>query len=145
MTQPLNEAYSNEVLEAYQVNSDLLLSIGKLIALRIPYEEWPKEFQIAGISEDLMGRAPIKLPHSVSDPILPSQSEILNRIHNMGRIEERILSLLDEEIFENLSKHNPYWDSEHEPEGDKLHDTRMRLSCIKDNLWDIISILKNNE
>jgi len=70
---------------------------------------------------------------------------ILNRIQDMGRVENMLKSILNDDVFANLSKHNPYYDSEYEVEADKLDDLRRKLSCINDNLWDVISILKKDE
>jgi hypothetical protein len=53
--QPVNEAYSHELLEAYTVARDIVFECENLIYKRIPYEEWPENCKIAGVSEDLMG------------------------------------------------------------------------------------------
>lgn len=66
---------------------------------------------------------------------------MVSRIEHIGRAHQALFRLLQDDIFENLSKHNPYWESEHEAENDKLYDTRMKLSCLNDNLWDIMRIL----
>jgi len=72
-------------------------------------------------------------------------SYLVSRMADIGRAQERITNILDDEIFRNLSKHNPYWHSEHDIEADKLHDVRCKLSCMMDNLWDLWSILKKDE
>jgi hypothetical protein len=59
MKQPLNEAYKNDILEAYQKISDTFDDFTKLMRSRVPYEEWPKHCQIAGINPDLLGPADI--------------------------------------------------------------------------------------
>ena len=69
--------------------------------------------------------------------------ECLNRIQNMGRAEERLRELLRDEVFEMLSKHNPYWDSEHEVEAERLDFARRKFSGIQNDLWDIMAILTN--
>lgn len=55
MTQPLNEAYHNEVLEAYQKISDTFDDFTQLMRKRVPYEEWPDRLKIAGVSDSLKG------------------------------------------------------------------------------------------
>ena len=70
---------------------------------------------------------------------------IISKIQDMGRVQERIKSILDDDIFDTLSKHNPYWDSEYELEADKLGDLRRKFSCFQDNLWDIMGILRKEE
>lgn len=70
---------------------------------------------------------------------------MLNRIADLGRAQERLKTILDDEIFNNLSKHNAYWESEHEKEDEKLYDIRCKLSCLLDNLWDLFAILRKEE
>ena len=125
MKQPLNEAYKNEILEAYQKISDTFDDFTQLMRSRVPYEEWPKHCQIAGINP-------------TSNQL---EDKMISRIKDMGRVQERLKAILDDEIFDTLSKHNPYWDSKHEPECDKLDDLRRKFSCFQDNLWDIMGIL----
>jgi hypothetical protein len=68
-----------------------------------------------------------------------------NRIINVGRALEKLEVVLDQDIFDELSKHNPKWDSEHEPEAETLHQVRGRLSYMHDQLWDIFALLKQDE
>ena len=75
----------------------------------------------------------------------PMNVQILNNLKDMGRAQERLKIILDDELFENLSKHNSYWQSEHEVEDDKLHTIRCKLSCMMDNLWDVFAILRREE
>ena len=70
---------------------------------------------------------------------------IISRLEDIGRAREHLKSILDDDAFENLSKHNPYFDSEHEVEADKLDDLRRKLSCISDKLWDLSAILTKQE
>lgn len=57
MKQPLNEAYQNEILKAYQKISDTFDDFTQLMRSRVPYESWPKHCQIAGINHELLGLA----------------------------------------------------------------------------------------
>jgi len=66
---------------------------------------------------------------------------ILKRLEDIGCAREKLQSIIDEDIFENLSKHNPYWDSEHEKESEKLYDIRIKLAYFKEKLWEIYSTL----
>ncbi len=132
--QPLNEAYSNEVLEAYQEISHAFNNFTNLINQRIPYEQWPESLQIAGVSEDLLGAA-------TGDPV----NMLFSKLQDMGRVEEKLLNLLEDEIFQDTSKHNTFWHSKHGVEADKLDDLRGKISCLHDNLWDIIAILRRHE
>lgn len=75
MTQPLNEAYSNELLEAYQKISDTFNDFTLLMRKRVPYEEWPDHCKIAGISEDLKGEAEESDPLQIKTPLVSSFKE----------------------------------------------------------------------
>jgi hypothetical protein len=66
---------------------------------------------------------------------------ILKRLEDVGRVRERLDELLKLEIFDDLSKHNPYFDSEHDLESDKLYDIRCKFRVIQDSLEGISNIL----
>lgn len=83
-----------------------------------------------------------RYPEDLPVPDLPSR--MIDIVIRMGRAQNHLETLLDEEIFEDLSKHNTYWESKHEREDGILDDTRRSLSCLHDNLWDLMSILKND-
>lgn len=70
---------------------------------------------------------------------------IISRLEDMGRARSRLSDILDDEIFDTLSKYNEYYHSEHEAEDEKLDELRRKLVCIKDNLWDLWAILRNDE
>lgn len=72
-------------------------------------------------------------------------SEILSRVVDLGRAHSKLHGILQDEIFYKLSKHEPYFHSKHEEEADKLDDLRMKLSCLNDNLWDVMVILRTPE
>ncbi len=54
-TQPLNEAYSNEVLEGFMDHRDIYMARNNLISNRVPYEEWHEEYKLPGIGCDPKG------------------------------------------------------------------------------------------
>lgn len=66
---------------------------------------------------------------------------ILDRMQDIGIAKERLSALLDDDIFNDLFKHNPWWESEHEAESDKLHDLRMKLGYFSEKMWEIWHIL----
>jgi len=133
--QPLEETYNNDLLESYQKACNINSHILNLMRNRIPYEEWPDICKIAGVSDELLGPS--------EKPVLLG-NHILNRIQDIGRIEEKISILLKDEIFEMLSKHNPYWVAEKEDEEDKLDDLRRKLCAIQNTLWDIKEIINDD-
>ncbi len=57
---------------------------------------------------------------------------------SVGICIEKVETLLKDEVFYNLSKHNPYWDSEEE----KMQDLRMKLCFIEGTLIAIRNILQ---
>ena len=79
------------------------------------------------------------------DPTHTLPMAMISRIQDIGRSEEKIRVMMDDPIFETLSKHNPYWESEIEEVDDKLHDIRCKLGMMHDNLCDIWEILSNPE
>ena len=162
MPQPLNEAYKNEVLEAYQKISDTFDDFTQLMRKRVPYEQWPAHCQaIAGVNPELLGPSSETPPRERGNfptkdiwdvlrerglnPMEAFPTAVISRLEDIGRAQARLKSILDDEIFENLSKHNPYWDSKHELEADKLDDLRRKISCLSDNLWDLWTILRKEE
>jgi len=74
---------------------------------------------------------------------LSLDNKIFKSLVNTGRCIEKINHLIDDNIFQNLSKHNPWWDKDED--GDKLHDLRMKLSYIQDELMDISALLQQHE
>lgn len=54
-----------------------------------------------------------------------------------GSAKEKIRRLLDDNIFDSFSKHDPYWSSEFELEADKLNDIRYQFQKIYDELSDV--------
>ncbi len=72
----------------------------------------------------------------------PSKCSFVSRLEDMGRARQFLEGVLDNDVFEKTSKHNPYWESEHEIEADKLDDLRMTLTCLNDNLWELMQILR---
>lgn len=58
--QPINEAYKNEILEAYQKISETFNDFTLLMRKRVPYDEWPSHCKMAGVSEELMGKPDVE-------------------------------------------------------------------------------------
>lgn len=74
------------------------------------------------------------------------------RLEDFGVIREKLSVLLDTtftdrdmRIFDMLSKHEPWWNSEHEIESDKLYDLRCMLMGIESKLLDIWTIANAKE
>jgi len=78
--QPLNEAYKNEVLEAYQKISDTFNDFTLLMRKRVPYDEWPKHCKIAGVSEELMGKAPPDIEETFKADIAKHSKDVMDEL-----------------------------------------------------------------
>ena len=71
-------------------------------------------------------------------------NKVLLSIQLLGQIKEKLNNILDDRLFNDLSKHNPYWNSEHEVEYEKLYDTRCALSTFENQLWGIIGLINGD-
>jgi hypothetical protein len=68
--------------------------------------------------------------------------ELIGYIEKIGIAREKLNEILDLDIWDDLSKHNPYWESQYEPECDKLDDARRRLAALHEQLLEIHLLLK---
>lgn len=73
------------------------------------------------------------------------EDKMISKIKDMGIIQQKLEEILDDEIFDDLSKHNPFWHSKYEPESHKFNDLRGKFSLLSENLWDIMGILRKGE
>jgi hypothetical protein len=80
---------------------------------------------------DMNEKTEISLPKAMIEVII-----------RLGRAQQLLRHLLDDEIWDNLSKHNPKWESEHEREDEILHDVRIKLAFVNDHLHDICYLLQ---
>ena len=67
--------------------------------------------------------------------------QVIKYIKNIGVAEEKLRVVLDSDLFLNLSKHNPFWDSEDPLISEKLYDIRMKLSFLNDQIYDAYSLI----
>lgn len=70
--------------------------------------------------------------------------QLIARIEDIGSARTILAKLLDHDLFLDLSKHNPYWNSEDSVAYEKLYDTRVGLSQIHDDLFEIYLLLKKD-
>lgn len=80
-----------------------------------------------------------------NDNICRASSDILSRIEDIGRAKSFLKSILDEPIFNCLSKNDMFFQSEHQDECDRLDEIRLTLRCLSDNLWHLLTILNGRE
>ena len=71
--------------------------------------------------------------------------QMIDKISDIGRIEILLKEVLDNELFDDLSKHNPYWqDTEQAKAEDRLYQIRWKLSAIKDGLWSVMEVINKD-
>jgi hypothetical protein len=69
---------------------------------------------------------------------------LISRLEDIGAARMLVAGILGHSIFDNLSKHNPYWESTDSVACEKLYDTRVELACIEDELLKVASVLKKD-
>ncbi len=57
---------------------------------------------------------------------------------NVGICVEKLRNIITNDIFGNLSKHNPWYDSQHQEEADKLDELRRTLVLVNDEIDEIL-------
>lgn len=67
---------------------------------------------------------------------------MIEAVVRLGRAQQYLKSILDDEIFDHLNKYDKKWKSEHDKEDELLDNTRRSLSCLSDNLWSLMCILR---
>lgn len=67
---------------------------------------------------------------------------VISRLEDIGAARMLVAGILGHSIFDNLSKHNPYWESDDSISNEKLYDTRVELTFIEDELLKVADVLK---
>jgi len=68
-------------------------------------------------------------------------SRMVDTVIRLGRSQQYLKNLMETDLFINLSKHEPHWNSENPDQSDFLEDKRIGISCLQDNLWTLSEIL----
>lgn len=142
MKQPLNEAYQNELLEAYQKISDTFDDLTQLMRRRVPYEDWPIHMRFPGINPELIGAAAKGEKSPIS--IEAFANVFSNKIQGIGRAEQQLLIILDDDLF-CKSAFDPFWKSESSEFNLRLDSLRRNISWLNDTLWEVIRILRHEQ
>jgi len=66
---------------------------------------------------------------------------MIDVVIRVGRAQGVLKRVMDNDLFDNLSKHNLEWQSEHLREGEMLQSIRVRLSCLLDDVYEVRNIL----
>ena len=64
-------------------------------------------------------------------------------IYNIGKAIKNLEDGMENQIWYDLSKHNQYWDSEHETEDNKLEDIRLHLSFMKETIYNLLEKIED--
>lgn len=67
---------------------------------------------------------------------------LIQSIQKTGRAIEILHKITDDDVFRDLSKHNPYWTHEDEKIYEKLDDLRMKLGWIQDEIYKSINLME---
>ena len=71
---------------------------------------------------------------------------LISRVKDIGRCVGMLdAAISNSPLFENLSKHNPYWEHVDNVADDKLHDIRLQLCALQDKLEEIRCVLNDDE
>lgn len=70
------------------------------------------------------------------DELIYKKPCVVSYILKVGEARQMLHQLQQDEFFSTLGKHNPYWDSEHEIEADKLDEIRMNLCHMLNQIMD---------
>lgn len=62
--------------------------------------------------------------------------EMMQFLQESGYALKILEDLMRDELFDDLSKHNPFWH-----ESDKMDDLRMKISYIQDRIIEVRDIL----
>ena len=69
----------------------------------------------------------------------------LASIDQLDLAKNKLKNILDQDIFDNLSKFNEKWHHKHPEIDQQLDEVRRELICLHDNLWDLWAILRKDE
>jgi hypothetical protein len=69
---------------------------------------------------------------------------VISRLEDIGAARMLVAGILGHSIFDDLSKHNPYWESTDSVACEKLYDTRCELRAIEEGLLQVASVLKKD-
>ena len=72
------------------------------------------------------------------DDVRPDIAYVISYMLGVGEARGICRKILDEDIFDDISKHNSYFQHTDEKTADKLEDIRWALNRIHDALYDIL-------
>lgn len=64
--------------------------------------------------------------------------DVVSYLVNIGEARQILTELANHDVFDTLSKHNEYWDSEYPIESDKLDSARLTLKYIESKLLEAL-------
>lgn len=63
---------------------------------------------------------------------------MMAHVQKSGKAIEIIKEVLNHELFDHLSKHDPFW---HQEDSDKLDDIRMKIAYIESRIIEVREFL----
>jgi len=67
-------------------------------------------------------------------------SSIVEAIKRIGKAEQKILEIIKD--HRQLSKHDPFYQSEYELESDRLHSCRCKINMLYEEITEVLHILR---
>jgi hypothetical protein len=74
---------------------------------------------------------------------LDFKKSIIRRLEEMGECRQILKRIMTNQIFEHLSKHDPFWIHEDETTSDRLDEIRGCLKCIESDLGEMFEIMED--
>ena len=70
----------------------------------------------------------------------------IDRLMKIGEALAILKAMLaNEDVFTKTSKHNPYFDSEHESEADRLEDLRWFVKNVETQINHVIALMEGRD
>jgi len=73
----------------------------------------------------------------IENPKADLSLAMIEQIQKSGRAIEILGAITNDEIFDTLSKHNPWWD-----DSEKLQDLRFKFQWIEDQIHKAITMMQ---
>lgn len=70
------------------------------------------------------------------------EKSLIAHFQDIGIAQEKLTRIYYNDLFNNLGKHEDYWESDHSIEEEKLQSIRQKLCAIHDELAEIRLFLR---
>lgn len=69
--------------------------------------------------------------------------QVVDRLITVGRVYEMIKAIFDYSVFDNLSKHDPFWNGECVDFHHRMDQMRMQLGAIHQDIGKILEVIED--